>query len=177
MPGDGGWDMSFGGSGTNGAVLETDPPGFEPIDNTRNALILMGALRRVVPMTLGDRRTLYGGPGELTAADTFEDHPNYVDWFIVDWDRLIGDASNVWTVEVEVELRCVNAATEVTPRIVFAGTSTVQQTGSAHASTSWGAQTLTIPASTGVRIYRPQIARSALDHLVQAIFSGRIYKS
>lgn len=177
MPGNGGWDLSFGGTGTGGAVLTTDTPGAEPIDRTRNALILLGGLRHVVAMDRGDRRSLYGGASELTVADTYEDHPNYIDSFIIDWDKLKGDGANVWTVEVVVELRCQNASTTVTPRVVLAGTGTAAQTGTAHNTTSWGSQTLTIPSSSGVVTYRPQIKRSTLDHAVQAIFSGRIYKS
>jgi hypothetical protein len=171
MPGNGGWNLGFGGSGANGAVLSSDPPGCEPIDRTRNALILLGAgWYHECPITYGSRSTLYFP----AAADTYEDHPDWED-FTVDWDALKGDEGDTWTVEVIVNLRCENAGTTITPRIVTAGTSTQNVAGAAHVSTSWGTQTLTLDSATGVVTYRLQIKRSDLNYGVYCTAKRRLY--
>lgn len=170
MPGNGGWDLGFGGSGTNGAVLSSDPPGYEPIDRTRNALLLLGGIRKVIPATLGSKRDYY----RAAVADTYEDHPNFAD-FVIPWVDLKGDVGDTWTVEVIVWCRCDNATTTVTPRIVTAGTSTVNVTGSAHASTTAATQTLTLVSASADVTYRLQFKQSDLLYDVQIEAEVRLY--
>jgi len=171
MPGEGGLNLNFGGGSTNGAVQAGDPPGAEVIDRTRNALkLLLGGWYHEQQITCCDRSTdLFPA-----VADTYEDHPHYVD-FTVNWTRLKGDEGDQVTVDVVVDCKCENAATTITPRIVIAGTSTVNVTGSAHSTTSWAAQTLTLVSSTGVVSYRLQIKRSDLTYAVRSIARRRLY--
>lgn len=174
MPGNGGWNTSYGGTGTNGAVQATDPPGYEPIDRTRNNLILLSSIRYDYQLDRAQRSTVYFP----APADTYIDHPDWID-VPVDWDRLKGDEGDTWTVQALIELKCEDAGVTVTARIVEAGTSTPAGSAtSAHASTSWGSpQTITITSSTGVKSYRLQFKRSATTAGVRCLGILRKYKT
>jgi hypothetical protein len=170
MPGAGGWNVSWGGTGTNGAVVAADHPGYQVPDRARNALKLLGSLRKPAPLTASSRHALW----TCAAANTYEDHPDYID-IPINWDALKGDEGDTWTVEAIVSCKCENASTTVTPRIVTAGTTTANVTGAAHATTSWTAQTLPMVSGSGTVTYRLQIKQSDLLYDVRVVAELRLY--
>lgn len=169
----GGWITAWFGNGSpSGTVTATSPRKGAVINSARGNLILLGSLRPSYPLDRGSR-TLGLFPA---VADTYEDHPEYVDAFVVDWDKLRGDDSGLdWNVVAIVELRCENASTTARACIVLAGASTPLVESAIHNTTSWAPQTLVIPESTGVKTYRLQVKRSTLDHEVYCIGYGRTY--
>jgi hypothetical protein len=170
MAGQGGWSTSLNGSGSNGSIVAADKPGYQFADRVRNDLLLLGGIRKVIPITMGSRKSYY----RAAAADTYEDHQSYAD-FTIPWTDLKGDVGDTWTVEVIASCRCENASTTVTPRIVTAGTSTVNVTGAAHATTSWTAQTLPLVSGSGDVSYRLQFKQSDLLYDVQIEAEVRMY--
>lgn len=168
--GTGGWSTALNGSGTNGSIQAADKPGYQFADRVRNNFLLLGGIRKVAPMTAGSRLSLY----TCAAADTYEDHPDYLD-VVLPWVDLKGDVGDVWTAEVIVSCKCENAATTVTPRIVTAGTTTANVTGSAHNTTAWATQTLTLVSGAADVTYRLQIKQSDLLYDVRVVAELRLY--
>ena len=167
---DGGWNVALKKTGT-GAVTSSDVPGYQVVERVRNDLVLLGGVgTRGVPITRGSHKEWY----RAAAADTYEDHGSYID-FTIPWTDLKGDVGDTWTVVVAVRCRCDNASTTVTPRIVTAGTSTANVTGSAHASTTAGTQDLTLTSGTGDVTYRLQWKQSDLLYDVQIEATVSIY--
>lgn len=75
-----------------------------------------------------------------------------IDWWDVriDWSLVpVG-----YSVKVRAQCRVENAATTITPQIYEVTTTSIVQTGSGVVSTTWTEQTLTIPASSGIKQYR-----------------------
>lgn len=165
-----GWDTSWEGDGSPaGAITNTTPRKGTIVNKMRNMFILLGSLRPKHRMDLGSRAVVY----DPSVADTYDDHPEYLD-FSIDWDKLIGGTA--WNVVATIELRCVNVSTTARGRIVLAGTTTlVGSETTLHASTGWTPYPITITPSTGVKTYRVQIKRTNTDFGIGAISYMQVY--
>lgn len=158
-----GWNTSWYGAGSPAGTVDLNSPvKGEIINRARNDLILLGAIRQKFSTDRSNRSMTFMS----AAANTYADHPQYED-YPIDWGKLVSSqgVNGVWVVFFEFECATVNALTAITPRVVLAGTSTqVGSAGSSHASTAWGTQTIIIPESAGIKIYRPQFKQSNLDY-------------
>ena len=83
-------------------------------------------------------------------------YTNILDWIPFEVEDADYDG---FTYAVEVELLVENVATSITPRIRNITDSTTAVTGSAHALTTWGRQTLTFTPTVG-KIYHLQLLKS-----------------
>lgn len=85
-------------------------------------------------------------------------------------DFIMPDAASTGAVwEALIDLKCENAATTITPKIRNITDSTDAVIGSAHASTSWGSQTLAYTPASG-KTYRLMLVKS--DDVYQAYAIG-----
>ena len=168
-----GWKTGFAGDAVTGVVGSNSEVHGYIINRIRDDIILMGGLRHRWRMELGSRQRVYFP----AVADTYEDHEEYPPGdIVIDWDTLEGDGTgDSWNVNVLLEMKCENAATTATARVVLAGTSTLVVASAAVASTSWTAETLAIPASTGVKTYRLQYKRSDLVYGIRCVAVFELY--
>lgn len=131
-----GFSAPSGGSGVGGAYTATDDAGFDNFfEKARQSL--KACAHGIFPLG-GSRDAGFVGTGFLPVKD-------YVD-FEVPTAKEAG-----FTFTAEVDLRVENVATSITPRIVDVTDSppTVLVTGSAHALTSWGRQSLSFTPVVG----------------------------
>ena len=171
MPGLGGFSIDYLGDGTNDACTATTPVGHEQWDTTRNNCIALAGRRAVYHLTSNSKRDRY----RCTTADTYQDHPDYLD-VTINWTALKGDVGDVFTVVVKVWALTDNATTTITPRLVTAGTTTENVAGAAEDSTSGDVQSLTVdPAASGTVTYRLQIKQADLNYDVGAVATLEIY--
>ena len=171
MAGQGGYSTDFDGTGTNGAVTNTSPAKGTVINTIRDNCIALAGRRAVYHLTSNSKRDRY----RCTTADTYQDHPDYLD-VTINWTALKGDVGDVFTVVVKVWALTDNATTTITPRLVTAGTTTENVAGAAEDSTSGDVQSLTVdPAASGTVTYRLQIKQADLNYDVGAVATLEIY--
>ena len=95
-----------------------------------------------------------GGSRSIGLAGTgYQDAIDYLDFTMPD------SASTGGVYKAVIDLLCENAATTVTPKIRNITDSSDTVIGSAHASTSWGSQSLTFTPASG-KTYRLQLVKS-----------------
>jgi hypothetical protein len=141
-----GWQTLNGGSVIDGTFKAGADSFFEKVRAMLNAAVF-------VTHPLGGSRAI------AIAGTGYQDAIDYISFTMPD----AASSGGVWN--AVVELLCENVATTITPKIRNVTDATDAVIGSAHASTSWGTQTLSFTPVAG-KTYRLMAVKS--DDLFQA---------
>jgi hypothetical protein len=147
--------MAINFLGTTVAGDRRGAESFVKLDDTDKAVAFM-----VCPLG-GSRHVSITGAAYIEAID-------YIDFTMPD----AASTGGVW--KALVDLKCENAATTITPKIRNITDSTDAVVGSAHASTSWGSQTLSFTPASG-KTYRLMFVKS--DDVFQCFGIGRLQRT